>query len=356
MHGTSEPASGRIWKHFTPDTMDPSMSQGHVAGGERPPPSRSLRLTTRLIREACLRYPLYSGCGRLAGTPPLRVLAEQLPPVCEARLREGPRILVPPGDLVGRTVLFFGDLDRKVSWAVSRLVRPGDTVIDVGANVGLITLLAARLVGPDGIVHAFEPQPRLAALLTTSVALNGYDHVTVHGVALGDREDQLRLSVPGDNAGAASFVRSWPRSSTITVPVVEASEYLERIGIERIRLVKIDVEGYEQTVLGGAEAFFERHPPDAILFECNERGTDFRDSGATRILTRMGYRFYDLPRSLWRASARPIDPSSTVAGHDILAVKEGAVDAEIAGRLRRWSPRRASPSARSSVPPRQTRG
>ncbi len=65
----------------------------------------------------------------------------------EVKLRCGPRILLWPNEHIGRTIYFFGDLEPKLSWVCTRVLRPGDTAVDVGANYGVITLLAAQAVG-----------------------------------------------------------------------------------------------------------------------------------------------------------------------------------------------------------------
>ena len=92
-------------------------------------------------------YPFLSGCGslanhrlidRLAGKPKREAWAEV----------EGGRLLVSLDDYVGRSAFYVGDLDRKVSAVVDRFVRPGDTVLDIGANIGLVSLRVAKRVGP----------------------------------------------------------------------------------------------------------------------------------------------------------------------------------------------------------------
>src|SRR5439155_22518055 len=135
--------------------------------------------TARLARHVCQCYPFFSGCGTLANRPFLRRLTPA-GAVVTTTLRDGSRIRVRPGDYIGRALYFFGDFDPKLRWVFDRLLRPGDVVFDVGANFGAMTLFAARRVGPGGAVHAFEPQPDLAALVRESAALNGYGNVRVH--------------------------------------------------------------------------------------------------------------------------------------------------------------------------------
>lgn len=288
----------------------------------------ALRLLGGAVRQACIRYPLYSGCATLASKPAFCRLSAGLPATYETRLRNGARIWVKPDDFVGRSIFFFGDLDRKITWVLSRLVRPGDTVLDIGANVGVVTLRAAELVGKAGSVHAFEPQPGVRELLERSVALNGFSQVRVHPVALGDAPGRLELAIPDGNAGAASLVRARSGARTLEVSVVDSSDYLAGLGLGKIRLAKLDVEGYEETVLRGASPYFRENPPDVVLFERNDGSDEFSELGAVRLLDDLGYTFFDLPRALFKAHARPLDAKSRsiVVGHDIVAVRRSVAE------------------------------
>src|SRR5690606_28121969 len=117
---------------------------------------RRLRVVSSLTRH----YPLTSGHMRVANGRVGRWLAGPDPWVADARLHDGSRLDV-VNDQTGRAVALLGDIDRKVSTVIQRFVRPGDCVLDVGANLGVMTLYAARRVGSTGLVHAFEPQTDL---------------------------------------------------------------------------------------------------------------------------------------------------------------------------------------------------
>jgi hypothetical protein len=123
-------------------------------------------------------------------------------------------------------------------------------------------------------------------------------------------------------------------SDQIDVPVRTLSEVLDDEGIGPIRLVKIDVEGFEPQVLAGAEAHFSRNAPDAILFELNEApDTDGGTHPTLEFLEKLGYRFLSLPKRLVRMRALAFDPAQPRTGHDFLAVRTDKY-AEIAARLR----------------------
>src|SRR5687768_9131675 len=119
----------------------------------------------------CRRYPLYSGNTRIAHAAPLRWLRPG-GDTAVAKLTNGLKLEVFPGDYIGSVILFFGDYDPKISWICRRVLRRGDAVLDIGAHHGVISVFAAERVGPQGVVHAFEPQPRLAQTLHNSIAMN----------------------------------------------------------------------------------------------------------------------------------------------------------------------------------------
>jgi FkbM family methyltransferase len=153
------------------------------------------------------------------------------------------------------------------------IVRPDDVVLDVGANQGELTLIAARQAR-SGRVFAFEPVPEWLALLTENVRMNRLDHVTPVGVALSDRESEVEMFTADDagslNEGLSSLRESAQRSrSAGRVRTLPLDVFVQREGLSRVDLVKIDVEGGEAAVIEGGRATLERFHPSLIL-EWNE--------------------------------------------------------------------------------------
>jgi len=217
-------------------------------------------------------------------------------------------------------VILFGDLDPKVTWVVDRLLRPGDNVLDIGANWGLVTVRAARRVHGNGHVHAIEPQERLVAYGRASVDRNNFSNVTFHEVALSDAAGSMTLTVPDDNCGAAYLghgLEDQPgRSQTVTVE--ETSTFLESLAIERWRLWKIDVEGHEAAVLRGALRYLGEHNrPDVILFEEHRKPTV--DAESVQLLQALGYDMFGLPRAVFRLRLQPLTRERDTA-HDVVAI------------------------------------
>ena len=275
-----------------------------------------------LISAVLRRYPFYGGYDQIALSKPLALFAH-FENYGIARLRGGESILVPSKDHVGRTLLFMGDLEPRISHFARNFLRPGDCVLDIGANVGWFSILASSAVGPSGFVHAFEPQPGIAALFRASLAMNAIANVTVHEVALSDSSGTADFHVLAGNFGAGRLAdAAGDKWSTIRVKTVEAGAYLSSLRLPHVRLVKIDVEGHEETVFGNARAFFEQNRPDAIIFE-SFGDEPLLDRPVTKLLSSLGYRLLSFERSLRRARLLPVHEGEIVASIDHVAVREG---------------------------------
>jgi FkbM family methyltransferase len=150
--------------------------------------------------------------------------------------------------------------------SLQRIVRPGMTVLDVGANLGLYTVLLSRLVGPTGRVIAFEPDPHHVALLTKNCALNGCANVEAHNVALGSGSGRLALRRRFFNSGANTLGNADRKQfpTEVAVDVVSLDEFLPML---RPDLVKIDVQGWEVDVLSGMQRTLAASPHIAIYLE-----------------------------------------------------------------------------------------
>jgi FkbM family methyltransferase len=294
-------------------------------------------------------YPLKSGCALLANTKPLR-RRTGAPERRFARLRNGDRLLVDLNDYVGRTVYYIGDYDPKITWLCRHVLRRGDTMLDVGANMGVVTEYASKLVGPAGRVHAVEPQPALVDQLRRSVAANGRGNVVIHPVALSDADAKLPLYGHPGNLGSASLGGLEQRSRLVAVVDVRHSgTYLASLRLPPIRLLKIDVEGHEERFFRGALEFLAGNRPAVIIFESH--GSDpFFDRPVVRLLASLSYDFLRIPKAKLRMRLHSIAPDEPLdrAGFDFVAVLRGTdVDRE----LRRW----VAPPARWPIRPRVRR-
>jgi FkbM family methyltransferase len=202
--------------------------------------------------------------------------------------------------LPGGEVVLVSPTYRHISWnrdeyaAFKTAVRPGDVVLEAGANVGAYTMLFAQWVGASGRVFAFEPDPSAYAGLQDHVAMNNVaDRVTAVAAAVADGRDAcVRLAI-GESSGISRIASDRQATSTQTrdVPAVSIDQFcVERDIVPRV--IKIDVEGAEMAVLAGAretiaaagsalQLFVEMHPhlwpelglsADSLRRECEAQG------------------------------------------------------------------------------------
>ena len=137
------------------------------------------------------------------------------------------------------------------------LLREGMTVMDVGANLGLYSLLISRAVGPSGKVYAFEPVPEIFARLKEHIALNNATNIVPVPIALSDEKGTVKMSVAGSRS---SFFRHLS-GKFVEVQVERLDDFVEREGIEKVDAIKIDVEGAELRVIRGADKTIRRDKP-----------------------------------------------------------------------------------------------
>jgi FkbM family methyltransferase len=221
---------------------------------------------------------------------------------CVVPMLWGLSLTVSRMDTVTRGVDRLGVYDLVVTETLWRLLRPGDTAIDVGGNVGYMTLAMMARLRSGGTVVTFEPHPQLFRELSENVAAaaNVYRGVTtsIRQVALSDANGTTAIGEPegfAHNRGIASVVASGAGHAV-------AMSKLDDAGIAgRVTLMKIDVEGHEPQVLRGAGAMLREGRIDHVVFE--EHG-DY-PSAASSILESFGYSVFAVDRSLFGPSLRP---------------------------------------------------
>jgi FkbM family methyltransferase len=169
--------------------------------------------------------------------------------------------------------MYRGTYQSKVTRLLKRFLRDGDTFIDVGANVGYVSAFGLGLVGKTGQVHAFEPVPRYFDLLRRVQQDNPSFRLDVNGTALGDKPGVATIAVTklpnmGWNTMVPDFMNARDVAETVEVPVTTLDAYLAEKQIRRLRLVKIDTEGYEFPVLRGfVRTLREMEEPPILIVE-----------------------------------------------------------------------------------------
>lgn len=222
---------------------------------------------------------LLSWIGTRIGKPPgwERIVRRLVPPrVCAhlgevCLLREGIPFLTRPAMPIGWSVAFFGSYEPELREIFRSILRSGGVAVDVGANIGWHTLLMAQLVGDGGRVIAVEPNPSVLRGLQQNVELNRFRQVDIIPCALADAEGLLSFYGPeadDPDSGNGHVVRNGTGEGGERIEV--EARRLDRVaiaaGIDRLDLIKIDVEGFEWPVLCGGEQTIARFRPH-IVFE-----------------------------------------------------------------------------------------
>ena len=292
------------------------------------PFSRAMRSCIRALVRC---YPMHSGVMRLINVPLLKRLTSA-PEVVITRLRGGERIIVDVSDYCGRPIYYWGDYDRRVTQICVDVLSPGDYMLDIGANYGEVALAAASRVGPEGAVHAFEPNPRIWRYLQVSAELNGLSNLHVHNVALGEDNGTVQLAVPDGNSGAA-FIQhdagctGEKSAKNVPVQMRNAAEFIEQLELPALSVIKLDVEGMEPNILRAMSAILKRYEPRMIVFESHETDVPFFERESVKFLKEMRYAFYQLSiaRTLkTRPVLIPVLVSEDVSsGYDFIAMRQG---------------------------------
>ncbi len=160
------------------------------------------------------------------------------------------------------TVMRTGDYEPRTTDLAAKLLQPGSTFVDIGANIGWFTLLAAKL---GSKVYAYEPEPGNVELLERSLQKNGFLDVEVRPIALGDHDGTVPLWISEESAGWHSTVER-RGNRKIDVPCRSLDSLFPT---QRLDLVKLDVEGAEPLVLAGASRLLAERRMTTILMEWN---------------------------------------------------------------------------------------
>ena len=170
-------------------------------------------------------------------------------------------------DLIQETILLEGVWDPILSDFIRSTLRPGDVFVDVGANAGYFALLAAQCVGASGRVLAIEPNPSVATQLLKNIQRSRLRNVITEEVACSDTLEPLVLYLHDDsNSGRASVSRGNANGvEEVEVQSTTFDRLVNKHNLQRIRLVKIDVEGAESLVLKGMVNTMQELQPLIVL-------------------------------------------------------------------------------------------
>jgi len=223
---------------------------------------------------------------------------------------EGHLIACPLPDMIPMYLYLFGVWEPDVTAYISRALRPGDTIIDVGANHGAFALLAAGIVGASGRVVGVEALPSMAASLRGNIAENrrrrglALAPIDVIVAAASDRTGELTIyEGPFENLGRTTTLAERGERAAATVPCAPLADLVDADALRAARLIKIDVEGAEPAVLAGLAPALDALRDDVeIMVELSPHWWPDGAPDPSMVLApylAAGFRVYELPNDYW---------------------------------------------------------
>lgn len=227
--------------------------------------------------------------------------ARRMPPLPACKRMSGVLFEYDLADYRGTAPMYFGSYAPLVIEAMRKYLAPGGIFIDVGANIGYLSAIAAGLVGTGGEVHSFEPVPAYCRRLQRLAELNPRHSIFPSGCAAGEYAGTCTIYVtrePGQNTMVPAYQRRAEIVSTLDVPVVRLDDYIAEKKMTRISLIKIDAEGFELPVVKGLERYFSsRRERPPIICEIAPRAYSLLGKSLADLENYMGQFGYS-PRDL----------------------------------------------------------
>lgn len=204
-------------------------------------------------------------------------------------------ILCDTSTWIGGRIAYIGDYEPELKRVFKSMIKKGDSVLDIGANIGFHTLYFAELTGMKGFVTAFEPVPHNYKALNMNIKINNYSNIKTHNIALSNKDERIyiKADIQSTNPGAYNL---FEQNGDISIMCVIGDAV---IGSQKVDFIKIDVEGYESFVLDGLLEIIKKNKPK-IIFEYDQhyhqktgRSADYIFS----LLVSVGYHFKYIHRN-----------------------------------------------------------
>ena len=177
------------------------------------------------------------------------------------------------------------DYEYETQRAFRRIVKPGMTVVDIGANIGYYTLLAAKIMGSNGRVYAFEPDPEYSVLLEKNIAINRLnDIVKLFKLAVGSEEKKSAFFLGNLTASSLFNLTGVTTGKTVVVDVISLDRFFSERNWPSVDVVKMDIEGSEKAALEGMRGLLKRNNGLHIIIELNPSFLEAADTTAQALL------------------------------------------------------------------------
>jgi len=178
---------------------------------------------------------------------------------------DGNKMFLDPNDSL--RVSYFGSFEPFETEIVKKLIKIGNNVLDIGANIGYFSLIFAKLVGNNGRVYAFEPEPENFRILKKNLEINHYNNTMAIQKAISDKNHTIKLFL-GENTSTHSIYQSSETSAFIDIESIKLDDFSD-IQNKRIDFIKIDIEGAEIDAFKGMKNVLQKNSQVTILSELN---------------------------------------------------------------------------------------
>ncbi len=209
-------------------------------------------------------------------------------------------IWIEPSEDVGveRSLYNIGTYEAGTLAFIKEHLNPGDTYIDVGANIGWHALVAAKAVGPDGAIWCFEPSPRMFNILEKNIDANDFKNAHCFQCGIGNKNEEVKFYLNDQvNRGESSAIVQMDNAEEIVIHVLPLDKVLSNQSVQP-QMIKIDVEGMEDLVLEGASETLSKHKPKLIVEVSNDKNPEkpHRQKLLEHLLSLEGYVWFKSKR------------------------------------------------------------
>lgn len=258
----------------------------------------SAKLRWLFSHEICRKHP-FRTCWRLIGWELLRLTNAQL----AYKYDDDFLIRLLPNEGASRLTYYFGVSEPELFRVYNEFLKPGMTVVDAGANIGLHSLFFSKRVGEAGKIYAFEPSAKSFSRLMAHIRDNQLKNIEGFRLALGAKQGTA-VVVDNEEDTSRTFLRSdlsdMGETSTVTVETLDL--FAQFMGLEKIDFLKVDVEGFESEILAGALQLLTRHAIKVIQIELDERSLGRAGSEKSAVVSLLIKKNYALCH--WNSSTR----------------------------------------------------
>lgn len=261
---------------------------------------------------------------------PLRVTNAFLIPFFKSSFAEvqGHKMFLDPTDTLNLSI--YGVHEEFKTEFVKKEISKGDVVLDIGANIGYYTLIFAKLVGEEGKVFAFEPDPDNFALLKKNIEINGYRNVILIPKAVSNETGKTKLFLCEDNKGDHRIYDPHDGRKSIEVEVIRLDDYYKSYN-GKIDFIKMDIQGAEGGAIQGMSLLLQKNKGLKIMTEfwpSGLKGFGIRPEQYVKLLVEHGFRLYQIDEQ--KKKIEPVNITELLEAYtpekenftDLLCVKE----------------------------------